>query len=920
MSSQNPAPEDLSLFEEQPDPIKVPSESSLTVPSYSAIGGETRLSPTGQLEYISIAPVSNPDASDPRGRDQIPNSKRIPPEPAAPTADNGFMDAIRRTAQSTGFGNDPLGEFGLGSITKNLTVSKTKTAKSISPKKPVFASDLSAISIDPRTNELNSFSSYTYNIALYMMDSRNYVNLMTVPNNPQAALDQAILLMRSGGTGPAGRDTQLERDLGFFNNFFIDDLHISNVAVGPNKFKQNTNAVDINFSIQEPRGVTLIERLRNAARTVLSTTGEPYIKAPYLLEITFKGYDELGQPIPNSSLPKYIPIQITNIEFDVTEAGTIYNVQAIPYSHSLYGKINSTVPINVEVKANTIGNIFTEGVQQLNQETENVRTFTEFGDPTTIQQTKMVLGEKAANLGEILTRHQQERTQEKTTEKDTHSPFGDETTITETIPADAEFHDTYSFMIADEIASATLYTDDLFDALASPQAKGESKNDGNANRSQFESYVRGLAGNVKLDKKTQVFTINAGTDLIKLMNLLIMHSSYISDNVRQDIANGTGNGQGVKWFSIKPIITSASGPGTGYDAKDGRYKYHITYVIEPSLIHYHDFPWAPKSKPQGTGIHKVYNYIYAGNNTEVLDFKLNFKTAFVQTMTNGTGNLSNQTSDNDMVKMVAEMPFPVEGNTINQRDNLDRTRAKDLFSSIMSDGVDLMDLGMSIVGDPAYIPTSDFYWQDRARNGQSYTGAFMPDGTINYNLGPPYIQVNLKTPVDYDETTGLANPSQYGNSTFSGVYRLTSIDSSFSGGQFQQKLNGFRTHLQPSDVGTVRSGVSANNERSAFNLDTFLSDTVKPVAKNVGRSLAKVINDPDASDPRGKDQIPVTQSRGPSGYDEIPQNLLNRRQDAFDPRGNQIPVRVTRIQESTYDEVPNALLNRAPDAFDPRGQ
>ena len=91
----------------------------------------------------------------------------------------------------------------------------------------------------------------------------------------------------------------------------------------------------------------------------------------------------------------------------------------------------------------------------------------------------------------------------------------------------------------------------------------------------------------------------------------------------------------------------------------------------------------------------------------------------------------------------------------------------------------------------------------------------MPDGTINYNLTPPYIQVNLRTPVDYDETSGLANPSRYGNSSFSGVYQVTSVDSTFSGGVFQQRLEGFRAKLQPSRGGLTKTGVQAATVRAS---------------------------------------------------------------------------------------------------------
>ena len=165
---------------------------------------------------------------------------------------------------------------------------------------------------------------------------------------------------------------------------------------------------------------------------------------------------------------------------------------------------------------------------------------------------------------------------------------------------------------------------------------------------------------------------------------------------------------------------------------------------------------------------------------------------------------------------VKEQPLSAEGNSTNGKDSLTRARAKDLFSSVMSDGVDMVALDMRIIGDPAYLPTSDAYWQDKIRKGQQYTSAYMPDGTINYELSMPFCQVNLRTPVDYDDTTGLANVTATTNSTFSGIYKITQISSTFAGGIFQQKLTGIRAPLQPTKNGVARDeSDNAGKERKA---------------------------------------------------------------------------------------------------------
>ena len=675
--------------------------------------------------------------------------------------------------------------------------------------------DLSKIQINPRPNELNRFSSVTYNIALYIMNSKSYVNMLTQPRSPQVALSppNSYLLMRSGGVGLDGGGTD------FSNDFFIDDLEISNVAVGPNKFKANTNATDIRFTITEPRGVTLLERLQRVAGTVLASTREKYIHAPYLLEITFKGYDENGTPLPTSSAAKYIPIRLIDMQFDVTASGTQYKVQAIPFANHAMGSIMSTIPFNVELKASTVGDIFSAGVivEETVQTTETARV--QPFDSRAGTRERIVKKKKksqAKNLAEILTDYQKKRTLESTTLVDKNFEVKEQP-----VPPAAEKYDTYKFLIAQNIASAKLNLTGLYDALNTPAPTEDSKEKTDKTKSdkrQFDAYVRGISQGITLDKETQTFKINAGTDITKLLNLVILHSDYMDQNIVDNPSQQVSEGGGIDWFKIRPIIESAESVGGGMDNKDGRYKYLITYAVEPNKIYYSDFPWAKKSKPTGVGVHKNYDYLFSGTNTEVIDFDLKFRTAFIQVMTAGTGSpFGNKTADEHFAGIVKELPQSAEGNTINSQDGMKRARAKDLFSSVMSDGVDMIDLNLQIIGDPAFIPTSDAYWQDKVRTGQQYTEAFMPDGSINYNLTPPFVQVNLKTPVDYDETSGLANPNRYGNSSFSGVYQVTSVDSTFSGGRFEQRINGFRAMLQPTSGGVARSEAqTAGKERTAF--------------------------------------------------------------------------------------------------------
>jgi hypothetical protein len=813
--TNNPAPEDFSLYEPpQADPVRITSAEPLTVPAISPGDVDVIQDPAGNLVRIQLTPNrtnrsgrQDVDLTD-RGSSNLSVSQDAPEENYFEEGDFELGSNYSLTDDGSETGS-PLGLNASRKSKTKISGAKDATALNQGP----FMEDLSKIQINPRPNELNRFSSMTYNIALYIMNSKSYVNMLTQPRTPQVALSppNSYLLMRSGGVGLDGGGTD------FSNDFFIDDLEISNVAVGPNKFKANTNATDIRFTITEPRGVTLLERLQRVAGTVLASTREKYIHAPYLLEITFKGYDENGTPLPTSSAAKYIPIRLIDMQFDVTASGTQYKVQAIPFANHAMGSIMSTIPFNVELKASTVGDIFSAGVivEETVQTTETVR----INPRETTTRERIVKKKKksqAKNLAEILTDYQKKRTLESTTLVDKNFEVKEQP-----VPPAAEKYDTYKFLIAQNIASAKLNLTGLYDALNTPAPTEDSKEKTDKTKSdkrQFDAYVRGISQGITLDKETQTFKINAGTDITKLLNLVILHSDYMDQNIVDNPSQQVSEGGGIDWFKIRPIIESAESVGGGMDNKDGRYKYLITYAVEPNKIYYSDFPWAKKSKPTGIGVHKKYDYIFSGTNTEVLDFDLKFRTAFIQVMTAGTGApFGSKTADEHFAGIVKELPQSAEGNTINSQDGMKRARAKDLFSSVMSDGVDMIDLNLQIIGDPAFIPTSDAYWQDKVRAGQQYTEAFMPDGSINYNLTPPFVQVNLKTPVDYNETSGLANPNRYGNSSFSGVYQVTSVDSTFSGGRFEQRINGFRAMLQPTSSGVARSEAqTAGKERTAF--------------------------------------------------------------------------------------------------------
>lgn len=631
-----------------------------------------------------------------------------------------------------------------------------------------FSQSLDVITIDPKPNPLSDLASSTYNISLYMMGIGGYVDLMTKSgNSPLEVVNKTpkILIARTGGMG---FETSNEFDI----DFFIDNLQVQNVG-SPTKTGANTNATDIKFDIYEPRGITLIERLKRESDQLGEDTN--YINTPYLLEVKFKGYDDEGAEIDTKIAPRYIPIKITALKFSITASGAAYKCEAVPFHQNVFGAINNTIPLNVQVSAKTVGDVFTNSVDLLVAETEE--------DAETDEVTTSYKKDGSArNLSSAI------------------SEFNKKTTMPKPGAApEAEYFDKVDFLPGGTIFDSKL-VQEFFDALNT-----DMKDAGEA----FKTYASSVQGKINMDSETGMFRINAGTSIVSLINFIVIASDYMNRNVAKDGETTRPGGQTrpIFWWKIKPKILGVS----PWDKKAGRYKFQVRYDVIPSTVFYSDYPWAPLSKPNGKGYHKDYSYIFTGENTEVLSMKLDFNTAYYQVQTFGTGTpddvLNDANTNFTPGKKVLTPGGAGSDNVANEELTLADKRGKDLVASIMTDGADLVEMKMSILGDPDLVPTGDGFFQGDEIAGKLYTEAYWPDGTINYDLSAPHVNIQLKTPTEYNDTTGLLDPTEdkrYGSSAFSGIYRLIEVKSTFSGGVFTQDLNLIRAREQPDENGNMR--------------------------------------------------------------------------------------------------------------------
>jgi len=288
----------------------------------------------------------------------------------------------------------------------------------------------------------------------------------------------------------------------------------------------------------------------------------------------------------------------------------------------------------------------------------------------------------------------------------------------------------------------------------------------------------------------------AGQQIIQFIDTVLRNSNYITDQ-QKVVWNTRGNywqdagkpAQNFAWFNI-----SCQAEQLEYDPMQNDFAYRITYIIAPYqvpvLSEYFD-------NNSFRGVHKVYNYWFTGQNSQVTNFEQNYNNAWTQALTNdafvraGNESLASQVNSREQWKK-RYMPASnqarqgSDGNTFEPGANA----ADYLYTA------DTSTIVLNILGDPAWIPPPT-----NIQPGQFSSSPFFADGSINITASAPYFEFAWNKPTDYNTTTGLMDPGQNNFrtnyvSTNAGYaqqavsYQATSIKSKFRGGKFTQELTG----------------------------------------------------------------------------------------------------------------------------------
>jgi hypothetical protein len=350
-----------------------------------------------------------------------------------------------------------------------------------------------------------------------------------------------------------------------------------------------------------------------------------------------------------------------------------------------------------------------------------------------------------------------------------------------------------------------------------------------------------LTGAGEVEKETFTVSVTAGQQLQQSIDGILKTSQYITNqqlvqyNVVKKVWENKGGNKVLAWYKITTKVEPIK-----YDKIRKDYAYRIEFIISPQQVTDTKSPAFPKDRFRG--VHKKYNYWFTGENTEVLDYEVEFNALYYTSLSPNFSNdsLAQQELDREEENLASRAVGPSDQS--NQNGVGESADEASRAASVLYSPVDFARMEMTILGDPDFIQQGDIFY----RAGKDFS-PFLPDGSVNYDSQEVFCEVNYNTIEDYNEDTGEATPKdiqlksvdQYVNTGTKGlIYQIISVKNKFIKGQFTQQLEGLMVEFPSKYTASVtvetvtieetNSGPQSINQRLSNNIPQLVrtKDTI----------------------------------------------------------------------------------------------
>lgn len=719
-----------------------------------------------------------------------------PPNPVTPTEQTNISDAEK-----------PPAVVPPDAVSVKPTVNREDAAPVVAANVTADYGNIEVTAARPQktvSNPLHDYDSYTYGLSLHLLNINDFNALV---ENPQSTYSP-VTYNPNGAVGTvlvasAGRYQNYGRNPAFTEDFYFDNFKMSSY-INTTARNKNSNLIECSFTLIEPLGFTFINRLIQAAQLVNGPQGN-YIKMPYLLQIDFFGHKDGNistAPIPG--LTKMIPITLVEMKSRVTSKGAEYAIRAVPFNHQAFNQANAVSPCDFLINAKKVSDVFGSGTTSIaiaerikaqqdyqRQESDLLKQARETTDDDVSQrilnQLNSLRAVSTASTAIQVTGY-----------TDGVNSWWEDLQKSNKVVSINRVNVVFDPLIGD----SPLFPD------AGPVTVQQVAGDSGQTNQKTVIQAQGGAAKGKIDFHASVMSVPAGTSVETLIDWAVRNSEYVTSQVKTKTP-----GLPLNWYRIVPKIKI-----TNFDPSTNLYTLDITYYVRT---------WKTNSKnPAGPlgrvpGWVKEYQYLYTGQNKDVLDVQIDFNMMYyVQATANGNKNKYSQTAkavgdpnlanaddgNPNSVPEAQRTPTVVQYgplqpvSTVYTSNNVKSqiraganqnlaAAAGDVKESLQNDARgDMINVKLRIIGDPHFIKQDDIFYN---QNATSTVGQLTPNGSLYTDSGELYVYLLFRFPVDYNESTGLAIPanSAVSRSEYSGVYKIIKVDSEFNKGKFEQVLD-----------------------------------------------------------------------------------------------------------------------------------
>jgi hypothetical protein len=609
-------------------------------------------------------------------------------------------------------------------------------------------------------------------------------------------------------------------------DYFVDNVEIDSLITALSETK-GTNTLGISFEVTEP--YSMGQFLQSCQIASFANKHKDYTQAPFLLTVEFKGYttDNKSDTVPYTT--RYLPIKMTSINMTITAAGCKYQVKAIAWNeYALFDNYNilkqdtaisgDTVVKMLQSGPNSLENIVNVRLAEIAKDSNGAKLYVP-------DEIAIIFPKGTIQVGK-------EETQDNGAANDPKAGSGTAAAgdVRKRISLTRN-PETNLFQQANEEISDLGNSSLNFD-LTRGGAQPKQPDDPKDPNSDFKvaalpnkKFPRNI---VNVIENSREFTFRKGTSIINAITEIMLMSDYCTKAVTQPVADAHGF---YDWFRIETQAYLLQ-PDEKGNAQVNIHPKLLVFRVIPYKIHSSLFS-SPNATPKGydqliNETVKHYNYIYTGKNVDVLDFKLSLANDFAtNVLADGLGKYSESalmarigrsSAGPDTSAPYEARPQGNEGygdaasGYARQSSLPDRWRnsdgggdadtyktlvAKVFQSRILNSNSEKVVADLEILGDPYYIADSGVgnYTNTNSTDRLNLTAT----RAMDYQSSEVDILFKFFTPVDINPGGTMTFPRDIDNQLevpFSGLYRVASVKSRFSGGKFTQTLHLLRRSNQ----------------------------------------------------------------------------------------------------------------------------